>query len=584
MADDGKNVFESAEKIIENAGVSNWQTGLASAVNETYSYGNSSLFYGMLPAYYRDYGWRYIRVACQWLDGYVTSLHQSGYSGIISTRIASKLITGLTKQIVGEKIIFKLNDRNSGDGHETLHFVSEWSNEQDIIKAIYGGIGFALGIGTSLIKMNRTIDGNIWWESVRFDNCYYTATFKNEVTDATFLIRNYADTSAKVNKDQFFLVEHRYYKTYELPQIDSTTLRVIHKKGERVPMVEYKVRRVTGTTMNNTMPTNANCQSLDWNQIPYEIRRMIKNDYGSIRIGQPEELGFIDLGVVPLLNGEMDLSVPTGTNFGESMIVGIQDDLITYEIASSYLIRDMYLGKGAVYVPKSLNQSDLTGLANAGTFGNPLDKNMLGGIGDTKYEMVSGVDPDKQSIVVQQFEIRADQWQLIKENCLRNIGVKWGMSPKILASFLTNGQAAQTATQIDSEDDNALAFIYHTRAYFKNALNKLLKTTLAYYGRECNVTLDFASPSLINKDRLLDRVTKQLENGLITLEEAIRTLNPDLEEEAVQKKIDDALKQQMQMQLAQMQQMNDDGTFGGINNYDDLGGDNLNGTTSPIQG
>ena len=51
---------EAIERVVENAGFSTFQTGLAGAINETYSYKMNSHFYGMLPAYYRDYAWRYI--------------------------------------------------------------------------------------------------------------------------------------------------------------------------------------------------------------------------------------------------------------------------------------------------------------------------------------------------------------------------------------------------------------------------------------------------------------------------------------------------------------------------------------------
>jgi len=566
------------EKIVDNADIPAWQTGLASAVNDTYSYANNSLFYAMIPTYYRDWAWRYCRVAIQWLDGYVWNLHQGGISGIISTRIANKLITGLTKQVVGEKLLFKCDSKDYENASKTLDFVSKWAEEQNILKAVYSGVGFALGVGTSCIKLNKTIDGNVWWEAVRFDNCFYSATFRNEVKEATFVIRNYVDTREGKSNNQFFLVEHRYYQELEpLIKIKADgSSEVVRKKGDKVAMIEYKVHRVTGTVNNNLMPQNIQKTSLNWEELPKEIRDAIKLDYGTIRIGEPQELGFPDLAVYPLLNGEIDLGVPTGTNFGESMIVGIQDDLITYELASSYQIRDMYLGKGTVYVPKSLNLADTM-------LGTLQSQSVLGGIGETKYETVKGVDPDKQQIVVQQFELRSQEWQSIMENCLKRIAVKWGMSPKILASFLANGASQMTATQVDSEDDMSIAFIYHTRAYFKNALNKALETTLNFYGYPCNITVDFASPSLINKDRLLNRVKEELDIGLIDIEEAVRIMNPDLTEEGIQAKVGKAISKQQELkQQEQDQFMNSFGELGEEEPIEEES-DQLEGSTEPAE-
>lgn len=562
---------------VKNAGIVEWQLGLSAAVNDTYNYANSSLFLGVLPAYYRDYAWRYLRPAIQWLDGYVPALHQGGYSGIMSTRIGGKLISGLTKQVTGEKLIFKPNDKDfNEDSKKALLCVSEWYVKNNIIKSVYAGIGFALGLGTALLKINVGNFNTPWWEACRFDQCFYLADFKNEIRDATFLIRGYVDTRLNKSNEQFYLVEHRFYHTVRVKDpyfaLLDDKMNVINKVGDQKPMVEYKVYRVHGTTMNNTMPNITKSGSLNWEEIPTSIRNQIKENYSIIRINEAKPLPFKDLGVVALLNGNIDLSIPTGTNFGESMLVGIQDDLIIYEVANSYLLRDMYLGKGTVYVPKSLNLSDVMGL------GNIPAGDVLKGVGENKYELLKGVDPDKQSVVVQQFELRATEWQTIKENALKSIAVKWGMSPKILASFLAGAGAQQTATQVDSEDDLAIAFVYHTRAYFKDALNKLLETTLNFMGIPNNITIDFASPSLLNKDRLINRVTNELQAGLIDVEDAIRTIYPDLDEPALRDKIEKAQAAQKQLQDQMMTEMNPDGSFG-KEEEQNLGEDNFEGTT-----
>ena len=114
------------------------------------------------------------------------------------------------------------------------------------------------------------------------------------------------------------------------------------------------------------------------------------------------------------------------------------------------------------------------------------------------------------------------------------------MSPKILASYLAQGTAQQTATQIDSEDDMSIAFINLCRSYFIDALNKLLETTMNFYGKAANVTMRFASPSLVNKDRLLKRVEAELNDGLMDVEEAVRAMNPDLDEDSLRAKISKA--------------------------------------------
>ena len=614
MAENNEEKFVDSQ--ILNIGVSDWQDSLARAVNETYSYANSSMFCAAVAGYYKDYAYRYIRTACQWLDGFVPSLHWSG-SGMISTRIASSLINGIARTITGEKLLYKpVGDSTDANVKKTLNFVSTWAEETNIKKAIKNAIAYSLGVGTSLLKINKRTDGTLWWEAVRFDNCFYLANASNEIKEATFLMRNYTDTRNDKDKTQYFLAERRYWYIYEKPLIQNNhdgTYTVVHKKGDRQPMVEYKVYRSGSMSLNNTMASSSGRSSIGWTEIPKEIRNVIREDYGFIRIDEPEPLPFTNLGVEALLNDEGDISIPTGSNFGRGLIIPIIDDLIMYETAESYAIRDMYLGKGTVYVPKNLS---IGGIGGGMPFitENPKPVNLPNGtenpdaikfdgndvVGGTrnpnafiptfndplsginnKYETVPGVNPEEQSIVVNQFQLRAAEWQMIQENCLKRIAVKWGMSPKILSSFLAQGQAQMTATQIDSEDDISIAFITQVRSTFKPAINRLLETVLNYNGFSHDVNIEFASPSIVNKDRILDRVIKKLESSLIDIEEAIREINPDLDEETIQAKVEKAKEQQAMAMMAMQTEMNEEGGFG--NNYDDLGGNNLKGSTSPMQ-
>lgn len=609
MADNNSN--PNVEKTVESIGVAPWQTGLSAVVNDTYSYANSSYFCAVIAGYYRDYAFRYIRPSVQWLDGYVPAIHWGG-SGIMSTRIASSLINGITKTLVGEKLIFKALGKKDQDALDVLDFVSNWATKVNIKKAVRNAIGYTLAVGTGFLKANKRADGTVWWEGIRFDNGFYLANASNEVQDASFLLRSYTDTRKDGSSRQFYLVEHRFYqkrkpliKKVEDPVTGKISYQTIKDNGYDA-MVEYRVHFASSQSLNNMMSTYEGDKStVKWPEIPKEIRRAIKDDYALIRIDEPTLLGFPNLGVEVLLNDEGDISLPTGSNFGRGLIVPVIDDFIIYEIAEAYMLRDMYNGKGTVYVPKALNLGSLgagmpdiqlkaTPVADgqirsdgatimknpSPTAYQPTGMSPLEGMSD-KYEVIPGTNPEDQAVVVNQFDLRADQWQTIQENTLRRIAIKWGMSPKVLASFLAQGTVQMTATQIDSEDDISIAFINDKRANFIGAINRLLETTLNFYGKPTNVEVQFASPSLVNKDRILDRVIKKLQAGLCTLDDAIREINPDLDEKTLQAKVEELKAEQLKQQLAALTEMNQEGGFG--NNYDDLGGENLQGSTTPAQ-
>lgn len=582
-------------------GFTTFQTSLSDAINETYSYQTNSLFYGLIPNYYRTYMWRYIKVACEWIDGYVPRLHGNG-NGIPSSRIANRLLTGITKNIVGERLQFKLLSKDDPSGDDTLKFIGKKAKDLDYKKAIYLAIGYAMGLGTSLAKENVNDAGDVWWEAVRFDQCFYSTSFRNEVNDAYFMVRNYIDTRKGKNNQQFYLLEHRFYHTYKKPDIlevfnketGKKEYQVLHKIGERVPMVEYCVKSVCGTQSTNVMPSDMVTSSVKWDELPNFMKHNLKQDYSAIKLDDPQLLPFKTIGVYAFVHSNADLGVSTAQNFGESLIVPIQDDLITYELAGAYRMRDMYLGKGILMIPKSLSMGDFQqNRSDAGR--NIYDEN----IGQNALQLAQGLDPENQKPIVNQFEVREEVWQKIQDDCIKRIATKWNMTPKIISSYLaTTGTAQMTATQIDSEDDVAIAFINYTRSCFTDVIDKMLEETLNYYGKPANVGIGFNSPSLVNKDRLIERTTKKLDAGLIDIEDAVREINPDMEEEALQAQIDKVKKVQEDRQSQEFGNMDFGGGFGGTptdpnnpddpnqfnaDDYEDLGGPNNNGSTNPIQ-
>ena len=522
-----------------------------------------------------------------------------GNSGIPSTRIANRLLTGLTKNIVGERLQFKLLSKEDNEGTQTLQFIGKKAKDFDYKKAIYLGIGYSLAIGTSLVKLNKTLGGDVWWEACRFDQCFYSATFMNQVEEATFLIRNYVDTRKGKNNQQYYLCERRYYYTYKKAEIlkitdkeGKVTYQTLHKVGDRVPMVVYCVKSVCGTSVSNVMPADMTTSSVKWEELPNFMKKNLKESYSTIKLDDPQQLPFKTIGVYPFVHSNADLGVATAQNFGESLIVPVQDDLIQYELAEAYRIRDMYLGKGMVLLPKSLSMGDYD--HNRSDVGRNIYDDHVGA---NAIELARGLDPETQKPIVQQFDVREETWQKIQDDCIKRIATKWNMTPKIISSYLaTTGTAQMTATQIDSEDDVAIAFINYTRSCYADAIDKLLEETLNFYGKPANVGIGFNSPSLVNKDRLIERTTKKLDAGLIDVEDAVREINPDMEEEALQTQIQKVLKVQADRQSQEFGTMDFGGSFGGNNDgkpnnpnqfqaedYDDLGGPNNNGSTNPIQ-
>jgi hypothetical protein len=180
------------------------------------------------------------------------------------------------------------------------------------------------------------------------------------------------------------------------------------------------------------------------------------------------------------------------------------------------------------------------------------------------YELIDGLDPNTQKPIVNQFEIRAQEHETKQNNILKSIATTIGMSPRVIASYLVQGNE-KTAEQTHSEDDTITEWIKNHRQDYIPGLNKVLEEVLSFYGITDNVEVRFASDGLVSNERQLEIISKKLELGIIDLEDAVREIYPDLDETQLQEKIAKAQRQKAENEQAQQKQ------------FDEMYGDQLDG-------
>jgi hypothetical protein len=510
--------------------VSRTVSSLAAAVNGTYTYNSNSLFCAFANPGYRDYLYRYVYREAAWLDGFVYDFHNPR-SGIISSRICPSILLGLARQIKGTSLSFK---SSGAPDPKALDWISHrWSPKSNIDQTAQSAILYMLALGTSLVKINKTSSGLLWLEAVRFDQCYFESDFAGEVTEATFFIRRYVDTKDPDNN--FFVVERRWLEDVN-KEITYTLNGKIYKKTARCKdaMVSFQIHKFVGVSLNGTMPSASNARKgLNWTEIPQWLKDNLKKDYSALRFNEPQKLPFHEwIGVEALRNDGQDPTVPT-LGVGSSLILAIQPELIAYDFAFSKYLEAMYQGSGKVGIPKSLSMPTNTEAGQALS-------DSYQGLDFSKYETVEGLDPTKQQPIVTQFALRAEEWHSILDNLLRKIATKIGMSPKVIASYLSVSNSQKTATEIDSEDDATIAYIESVRQNVAPAFNRMIEEVLNQNGMSANVEIKFGSPSLVSKDKIIDRVIKLKDSGLINLKEAIREVFPDEDETQIEIRLAEA--------------------------------------------
>lgn len=527
----------------------------------TYQYNNSSIFFSLINNGFLPYYQQVVRKAQEWLDGYDPTFHKKD---IISTRVAARLFNAFRNAVFGRGLIFVPGRKNTEKDNATLNFIShDWADFAEIQNAVKQLIGYTIPLGTSALKINRDFRGKFWLEPLRVDYFYFTVDGRRNVIEFTSFIRCFQSTE---NKElNYFLVEKRYFKF--VPEEFEKKLKgkkIKFVKNVRKPVVEYRVYEYQGTVNANTMPASAKGDGINFKNLPDWVRKAINEQYSTYKIGEPQVLPFADdyLGVELFFNEGGDITNPT-LPFGRVLCFDCLSDFMEFDMNKSYALRDLYNSKGIVGVPRNLNQGDLQ-KAVPGTGGNMTKNTPYAQLDIPGYEIVKGLDPNTQKPIITQFEMRVDEHEREDMKILKSIATIVGVSPRAIASFLIqNGE--KTDDQIQSEDDTVTQWIKTHREDYICGLNKIIECILNLNGKAENVEVRFASDGLLKGDKQLESVKTRLEMGVIDIEDAVRELNPDLDEEQLQVKIKKAQAMEQQKVMNSFNEMNFDGTFGNEN-------------------
>ena len=533
--------------------------------NTTYNYSNSSVFYSLINYTMLNYYQTVVRTTQEWLDGFVPTFHK-GEKGILSSRIAAKITKGIRNNIFGRGLVF-INGRGTTET-EGLNFIShDWSAEVDFDNVIKTLIGYTISLGTALLKLNKSISGLLWVDALRLDYFDFSIDARNKLTFVRTFVKAFQSNTDK--EHNYCLVEERYFKQeYETFVKDINGAKVTFpdkSKGlVRKPYAVYKIYKVNSTSDNNNLAQNTG-PGIDYKSLPKDIKTQLKDNYSAIKVGEEILLPFHDyLGCELFRNEGGDFTHPS-LPFGYPMLFDCIADFMEYDLERSYSIRDLYNSKGIVGIPKALTQSSV---AVPGTANN-LTQSAFRDLNIPSYELVEGLDPDKQKPVINQFEMRAQEHETKQNAILKSIATTIGMSPRVIASYLVNGNE-KTAEQTHSEDDTITEFVKTHRKDYITGLNNIIEAVLSYNGKTDNVEVRFASDGLMNEERQLEIIGKKLELGLIDIEDAVREIYPDLDEEQLQQKIAKVKLAQKQKEDAERQQFDSmfDGSLNEENEFD----------------
>ena len=498
-------------------------------VNQTYSFINNTGFYALANPIYYDYFFRIVRRYAWWYDRFVPDFHNSE-QGIFSTGLAHSLVDGIANKIVGRKLLLDTDGGTIGLDikSDVLKNAYKWAEATNFTKVIRDLAKYGGALGTSLIKLNVSNKG-LWVESLRFDNFFFETDFKGDLMSVTCLINSYTDTNSKRYEwkeydgqtpqirldNKFYLVERRFFKE-ETEEVNGEI--ITHK----VPYVIYEIKKYRGNIIN-TQVWDMNLQeTYDYNSVPKNVLKSIQRDYGMVEIGRAKRLPFYEyLGCELFKYNDGDCSLPQQP-FGESILTNILSFLMGYDLEYSYFVRDLYQGKGIVFIAKEL-QTVASG------------NDAFSGLEDSLITRVqSYTDQGKLPIEKVQFELRVQEWREARNLTYENIATHLNISPSSIANFL-NDNTARTAKEVSTEQSDTDNYIEIQRGCLAPCINKILDCVSKFYGWACGVQVKFAQSGTQNLDGVIDRIIKLKSAGLIHPREALRQLNTDASEEEIER-------------------------------------------------
>ena len=496
---------------------------------------NNNEFYSMVPPPYYTFYQNWVRLWLQWADGYVPYIHGGQY-GLLSTGIGGSLISLATDKVIGSGIMFKnsrkpkdvsLNESGKPIG-KALDFISNsWRVNADLEVKYKRAIKYAYAGGFSLLKANISA-GEIWVDVLRADRFWLDVTSSGQIRRSVCALNFYNPMTPQNSAGKKYgLVEERYYAKIGL-------------FDKEIPVVEYKIYDSTVPIQYMTMPQG---NYIPWEELPKDVRRAFKSEYGDMRLNEPQALnGFSNLGVFLVLGSDEVNNVPQ-INLGESLLAPVLTYLYEFDHYNTAFNIDIYLGRGRVLLPKYMQNSSGGGSAPAG-------------FDEFLFTKVPTANPDEQDPVPVQFDLRSQSWKEIRDHIIENIASGIKISATTIATYLQGG-AMRTAREVSSEEDQTTLFVENARKRFNKPFNDLLKLVLRFYGYIDDVEIRWSRAGMTNQTVLVDTLSKAADAGLISREKAHAQFNYDDDEEQQLADFEKVKKEKEEELKSAMPQVND---------------------------
>ena len=432
-----------------------------SVLGNIFDYHVANPFYLFAPSYYQHFYASYLMPSIALYNGSISGIYDKSI-GFTSQKLLPSIMRGLSNTLFANGIDF------SSGNEDTYQFMRDWSKKAKFLKQLKKCYINAGAGGTSLIKLNRNANKELFVSQHRIDTFFIDVDSNDKIVSAKIYIDSITNT---VKTEESTLKGNIHYGICEE--------RYFNENGQ--PCVKASVYRGSANMQTETLarPNYVTTEKVNWEELPSTVRKYIKDNYPNMRIGKEEYLPFKDYLGLMRWCFTPDLPQVAGSPFGQPIGDILQTESLQYDQMKYFERNDVDIARARVLVPEDYINKD-----------DPINEQQST-LSDRFYQKVSSTNSDNDKITPIQFQLRANEIKTEKENIYKDIALKLQLSASTVASFLNEGAGARTATEIISERTKTDTWIKSQIAMIKDDLNEFIGYIARYYDKKDDIEIIF---------------------------------------------------------------------------------------------
>lgn len=406
----------------------------------------SNTFYLLAPDYYYSFYANYLKNCLDCYDGWVNGVHNTS-GGLVPQSMLQSIATGLNNMLFAYGIDF------SGDSGDYA-FATDWSNKTDFYRTLKKAHKYAIAGGTSLLKINRA-DKELYVSAHRIDTFFADIAPNGEVRSVKVFFDAMHNMNAKKGEDHYGICEERYF----------------NENGQACVRTAVYKASANLQTETQSRPRNMSSQRVLWKDLPANVREFIKTHYPSVMVDKEQFLPFAHSLGCFLLRFTDDIPKIPNSQLGQPIGDILFTENFQYDQMKYFEKNEVYLARARALVPEEFWNKD-----------DPLQEDRA--LDQRFYQKVSTLSADDDKITQIQFQLRSTDIRVQMENIYRDCAFKLNVSTSSIASFLSEGEGARTATEIISERTKTDTWLKGQIALNAPEIDKLLKAVMIYYNKQ----------------------------------------------------------------------------------------------------